>query len=173
MGLRTVSRFVVRRPRTTLAIVFLASRIVFYACGVRFDATWLTDMWQLVDPRLLETRLAESLYHLHTQPPLFNAFVGIMLKVGGDHHAALAAAIYRVLGLALVLMLLEVMLRCGVRTGLALLLAALFAINPGTVAMENILFYEFFTAVAVAASIIALERFVTTSAARWCIAFFG
>lgn len=173
MNLRKGWRFVQRRPRTVLVAVFVLSRIIFYVCGARFDTMWVSDFVQLLDPHLLRTRLAESLYHLHAQPPLFNAFVGLMLKLGGAHHAMLSAAVFRLLGLAMMLLLLEVMLRCGVRAGLALVLAVLFAINPGTVAMENILFYEYFTAVAVAASIFALHRFVTTSSLRWCIAFFG
>src|SRR5687767_3757149 len=131
MNFRAALRLADRRPRTLLIIVLVTSRVIFYACGVRFDAAWLGDMWQLVDPHLLQTRLGESLYFLHGQPPLFNTFVGVMLKLGGGggaHYAALGAAIYRLLGLAMVLMLLEVMLRCGVRARLALLLAVLFAI---------------------------------------------
>ena len=173
MSVRMGWRWVERRPRRALVGVFVVSRILFYACGVRFETMWLADFGQFLDPDLLRTRLAESLYYLHAQPPLFNTFLGLTLKLGGGHHAILSAAVFRVLGLAMLLLLLEVMLRCGVRAGLALVLVVLFAINPGTVAMENILFYEYFTAVAVAASVFALHGFVRTSSARWCATFFG
>jgi len=49
---------------------------------VRFDASTLPWLWQFLDPEWLRTDLPRSLW-LHAQLPLFNAFLGIVLKLGG------------------------------------------------------------------------------------------
>jgi hypothetical protein len=60
-------------------VSFGASRAAAYAAGVRFDSSPLAFCWQLVDPDLLRTRLLESLFYLHGQPPLFNLYLGVLL----------------------------------------------------------------------------------------------
>ena len=57
--------------------------------SVRFDdsvlrGTPLTDMWQLLDVRLLRDHLAVSVWHLNMQPPLFNVYVGFLVKLPTD-----------------------------------------------------------------------------------------
>ena len=49
--------------------------------GVRFDAHALGIYYQFIDPPLLESRLLESLFYSHGQPPLFNLFLGLVLKI--------------------------------------------------------------------------------------------
>jgi hypothetical protein len=51
--------------------------------GLRFDASPWQGFWHLVDSDLLETRLAESILYLHSQPPLFNLALGLYAKAFG------------------------------------------------------------------------------------------
>src|SRR6266542_1493548 len=62
-----------------IAVLFAASRLLCYAAGMRFDLDPLRHFWQFLDPLLLRTRLAERLFYLHSQPSLFNLFLGLVL----------------------------------------------------------------------------------------------
>ena len=48
--------------------------------GRAFDTSWLESSWQLVDPELLRHQLFSSVWFEHTQPPLFDLFVGVVLR---------------------------------------------------------------------------------------------
>ena len=58
-----------------LAALFAVSRVVFRLVGVRFSTDQLRIAIQYLDPGLLRTHLAQSVWHLHTQPPLYNRIV--------------------------------------------------------------------------------------------------
>jgi hypothetical protein len=55
-----------------LAAFFAAARGAYYLWGIRFDGTPLLWFWQYLDPRLLKGKLLESVFYMHSQPPLFN-----------------------------------------------------------------------------------------------------
>src|SRR4051794_34733179 len=95
-----------------VALLFLLSRGFAYARGVRFDVTPLTQSWQFLDPLALKDNLAQSLFYLHAQPPPFNLFLGLGLKLG--HPAAFFWGTFLCLGLALHLGLYGMCRRLGV-----------------------------------------------------------
>ena len=64
-----------------MIVAFSASRAGAYAFGVRFNPNSINCMPQIIDPKLLSSRLLESLFYLHSQPPLFNLTVGIFLHL--------------------------------------------------------------------------------------------
>lgn len=72
-----------RRHKWLLAVIaaFLLSRLGSYLAGVRFDMTPLEEFWQYLDVNLLRSRLLESLWYLHSQPPLYNLYLGLVLKL--------------------------------------------------------------------------------------------
>ena len=59
-----------------------AGRLVYYLSGVRFDASTLDGYMQFIDTELLVTRLLESLWYYHANPPILNLFTGTVLKLG-------------------------------------------------------------------------------------------
>ena len=71
------------RMSLALAASFAAAHLIYYALGVRFDNTSLAWYWQYLDPELLKSRLLESVFYMHSQPPLFNLFLGAVLKYPG------------------------------------------------------------------------------------------
>jgi len=77
-----------RSAYTLLLALFVVSRIVYYLLGVRFDARPILNFFQFIDPELLKHRLLESLYYLHVQPPGFNLYTGIVLKLFPDAYPA-------------------------------------------------------------------------------------
>ena len=66
--------------------MFGLSRVIFFFCGVRYNANLLFQGWQFLDVELLKHRLLESLYYQHSQPPLFNLFLGLVLKAAPENY---------------------------------------------------------------------------------------
>lgn len=111
-----------------LAVAFLASRGLALLLGVRPLTSETVWFMQFLDLDLLQHHLIRSLWHLHGQPPLLNALVGICEKLAGQRYGDLIAALYSVLGLAstisvyLSLRLLRVSPTFSLAIGLCLLL---------------------------------------------------
>ena len=150
-----------RHPRVDgalllLAGVHVASRLAFWIDGVRFDASTLPWFWQFLDPAWLRTDLLRSLWYLHAQPPLFNAFLGIVLKLDGA--AWMFQGIFFALGLALVLALYTLMRRLGVGRGVAFATALLYDLSPTAVIYENLLFYTELEAALLVGAALFLHR---------------
>ena len=123
--------------------VFILSRLIYYCVGIRFDATPLAHFWQYIDINLLSNNLLQSLYYLHSQPPLFNLFLGLALKFFANHLELVFTVAYLLLGLLFTGSLYLLMHKLGVPDKLNILLAALYIISPAVVLYENILFYTY------------------------------
>src|SRR5688500_15515306 len=149
-----------RTAFAAIALVFAASRAAAYAAGVRFDASPLTWYWQYIDPPLLETRLLESVFYSHAQPPLFNLLLGVTLELPAGAFGAAMHAQFLAMGLiaAFGLFLLLTSLRVPARAGVAL--TCLFTVLPATILYENWLFYEYLTMTLLVWMAVALHRFV-------------
>lgn len=114
---------------------------------------------QVVDPDLLAHRLAESIFYLHSQPPLFNLYLGALLKAVPNHYASVAQAMYLVLGVVGALALYGLLVRVGCGARLSAGVAALVTVAPATILFENWLFYEYPVAVLLVLSAFALAGF--------------
>ena len=141
--------------------IFLLSRVVyFFYFGIRFDVTPLGYYWQYIDVYLLKNNLLQSLYYLHSQPPLFNLFLGVVLKLFPHSYAVAFAFIYLAFGLLFAISLYLVMTEIGVRPLVGVVLTSLFMASPIVVEYENWLFYEYPTAGILTLSLLFLHRFV-------------
>jgi hypothetical protein len=136
-------RALLRSPYALLLAVFIASRVIYYLLGVRFDARGLTWYLQILDPELLKHHLLQSLFYLHWQPPGYNLFLGIVLKLFPGTYAAAFHVIHMAFGAAVMCCLFYCMRCLGVRTRIALGVTLLFIVSPGVILYENLLFYEY------------------------------
>jgi hypothetical protein len=162
-----------RGPAGLVVAGFALSRVVYYAAGVRFDATPLRSFIQYVDPELLRHDLLESIWHLHTQPPLFNLLLGIVLKASGDAYDEVLNVIFVLAGLLLALGLYRLMVRLGVRPWPASALAVLFSASPPAVLYENWLYMDHFVALALVWAAVFVHRFVNSGRGGDALVAFG
>lgn len=159
-------------PAGWIAVAFVLSRLSYYtAAGIEFDARPLQFYVQFIDPELLRTRLWESLFYLHTQPPGFNLLAGVVLKLFPASYAAAFQFLYAALGLATGLMLYRLMHRLGIRSKIALVLTLLFLVSPAAILYENHLTYEYPILFLMAAAALALTEW-TRSRRLWLLAAF-
>ncbi|MCA9575698.1 MAG: hypothetical protein R3B40_08710 [Polyangiales bacterium] len=131
-----------------LLLVFASSRWLYLRLGVRFDATPLSYFWQYLDVQWLLERPFESLYHLHAQPPGWNAVLALALRLGGEAHApAILEAFFRLDGVCLLLGMYALMRRFALPRGLSLGLTCAWIASPTAILYESWLFYTYPTAV--------------------------
>src|SRR6267154_1975336 len=79
---------------------FVMSRLIYRALGVRFSADPVNYYIQFLDPELLRHDLLRSLFYMRDQPPGFNGFVGVVLKLFPVHYAEAFGVVYFLAGLA-------------------------------------------------------------------------
>jgi hypothetical protein len=152
---------------------FLASRATAYAFGVRFNPNSINCMPQFIDPNLLRSRLPESLFYLHSQPPLFNLIVGLVLRVFPSHFGSAMQALYLLVGLTLAVGLYLLLIRLGIGPWPSAIIGAVVSATPTFILYENWLYFEYPVAALLVVSALVLHAFLRRGTLWLGITFFG
>ncbi len=156
-----------------LLTVFFLSRCAFFASGIRFDMRLLTEGWQFLDVELLKHDLLRSVFYQHSQPPLFNLFLGIALKIAPESYAAVFQAVFTLIGLGVFLLVFGLMRRLGVSRLLAFALCVWYVCSPSAILYEQWLFYTLPLAFLLLLSAWMLIRFWETEKTGWLAGIFA
>ncbi len=154
----------------------LAARLGYGMLGVRFDSRPLDWFMQYIDPALLRDRLAESLWYLHSQPPGFNLFLGLVLKWSAGQEATTFNAVYALLAALLCWAVFALQRRLGAGRPVALVVTLVLATSPGLALYSNWLFHSLPVAVLLVLAALGAERFAEkgrASEALLCFAALG
>lgn len=165
-----------RRPSTqllTIVAVFVVSRAAAYAAGLRFDDALLHNGYQLLDVRLLRHDPFESIFYLHSQPPLFNALTALVVQLPHSLVNTVLALAWHAAGLATAVLLYTTMVRLGVRTPLAAGLVCVFLLSPEVLVTESWFFYSQLQMLLTALLLFTLARFATTNRTADGVLFTG
>jgi hypothetical protein len=152
--------------------VFVSFHALALSLGLRFDMAPLGMFAHYADPVLLRTRLLESVFYLHVQPPLYNLALGAILKVFPGHEAPVFHALFLINGLALYLLVTLLQARLGVRKSIALATSTLFAMSPTFLVFEHVLVYTIQCATLLVIAALTIESYVRTRRAAYGWAFF-
>ena len=152
-------------PLAALLLGFALSRLIAAARDIRFDTYPLGNFWQYVDPPLLRDRLLESVWYLHSQPPLFNLLLGAVLKLPFD-PAVIFATLYHAVGFGLALAMYALMVRLGAARWTAAGATLLFIVSPPALYFEHFLFSEYPTMLLLCGAALALHRFLAIGRRR-------
>lgn len=152
--------------------LFAVSRAFYAWLGLEFDASTLPYYMQFIDIELLKTRLLESLWYYHANPPLLNVFAAIGLKLFGEHATAFYAVGFHVLGLTMALSVYALTSWLSGARASAVIATGLLVFSPTFVLHENWLMYTFPAATLFTLSAWVLSRYVQDRRTRWCVAFF-
>jgi len=147
-------------PLLAVTAAFGISRIGYHVAGVRFDASSLPWFWQFIDPALLKANLWQSLWYLHSQPPMFNLFLGIVLNLFPGHESAAFAVCYLLFGLIFAVTLFLLLRGFGASDVLSAVAAAVYVASPTVVLYENWLFYAYPVTVLLLLAALFWQRFV-------------
>jgi len=155
-----------------VVVLGVVAQLWYRSLGVHFSAEPLTFYIQFLDPELLRHDLLRSLFYLRDQPPLFNAFLGAVLKLFPLHYAQAFEAIYVAGGIAFGVILYELMVRMRVAPVWAVVVTVLFVDSPITILYETWLFYTFPLAIVLCGTALALQRYLSTRRFRDASIFF-
>ena len=153
-----------------IALTFLVSRVIYYLVGIRF---MFLMGWQTLDLNLLRHNLIESIFYLHSQPPMQNLFLGILLKIFDNKWMLAAHFIYIILGLALSITLYLLARRLGASRIWGLSISLFSVVNPAGILYENSFFYSYPTAVMLGLAALFLHIFVSKWKLKDGIIFFS
>ena len=137
--------------------VFILSRLVFYLQGGEFVATPLAFAMQYLDPALLKNDLSRSLFYLHSQPPLFNLMLGLVLKLS-PLPALSYSLLFKTAGALIPLAFYGTLSAIGVKRRTALLITIVFMLNPTLILYENLLYYSYIETFYIALALFFLAR---------------
>lgn len=165
-----------RRPPTgvvVVAAVCVASRLlVLLGLGMPFDSSLTPWLEQLLDLKLLQHHLLQSVWNLHSQPPLFNLAVGIALKLFPHHLSGAFRVVFLAFGLVAAIALEQLLERLAFRRLTAIVLASLISCAPWWLVYENWLYYEYPVMCMLVVAAFALAQFERTRSTAWGVVFF-
>lgn len=168
-----VSRFRHRPSRGALVAVavFLAIRIAYWLTGGGLSTAAIGTSWQLIDAHQLAAHPLQSLTVLHIQPPLFNLFVGVVLRWSPLPAALSFQILYTVCGLGIVIALRVLLLEFGFAPLAATIGTTAVAANPILLGYENIVTYEYPVAFLLLLSVLACLRYAERRSLRNLLGF--
>lgn len=146
--------------------VFVVSRLLAHAAGLRFDDSTLEGYFQYLDPQLLRADLVDSIWHLHVQPPLYNAFLGLALKATGGDPAGLLHALHLLTGLVLAVATYRLLRRFETRGPVAATVTCVLTVLPATLLYEHWLYATYPAAALVVLTALFLHRWSTSGRRR-------
>jgi hypothetical protein len=131
------------------------------------------QFFQFLAKEPLTSRLAESLFNLHGQPPLLNLLLGLALKLeramGWPPERSLLA-LHLALGAVVAMALGALLVRLGVSRWLRRLVLALVLLSPAFYIFLFRYFYSFHELVLLVLAAAAVERFLATRRTRYYFA---
>jgi hypothetical protein len=127
-----------------LLIVFLLSRLIVLAAGIQMDYMALFRNWQYLDVTTLRTNLLAGLWYDHTQPPIFNLFLGLVVKTFGSGASLAFILLFKAFTLLNSFLLLAILRKITGHPWLPLIITLFYLLSPATFIFENELFYTSF-----------------------------
>ena len=112
--------------------------------SIRHDfgpSTW-DFFWQNLITADLRERAVQSLWHLHAQPPLWNALNAPLVKILGDYQPETLQLLHVLLGAAIAAMAVLIAARLTASVAAAVVAGALVALDPALVLYEAYALYE-------------------------------
>ena len=157
-----------------IGILFGVSRAAYAKfLNVTFDASPLAYYVQYLDPLLLKEDLLRSLLNLHSQPPAFNLFLGLVLKAFPQLHDVVFHVVFLAGGLLMAWAVYLTMVAVGVRHAIAAGIAIIAMCEPTTVLYEHWLFYTYPVMVILVLALWFLRRATTGHEFRDYLGFFA
>jgi hypothetical protein len=133
----------------------VASRVLAARPEPRSHGTaWL---WQVLPLQDLAQRPFESLWFLHSQPPLYNAIVALCLQLPGS-AATWLHVIWIAVGYGMVAVMFKWFRLAAIPRTISHVAVLAFAMNPSLILYENFLFYTYLEAFCILAAMYGLAQ---------------
>ncbi len=133
-----------KRDLVILTLIFVLSRVILKLVDLSYDTTSLIWAWQLLDPLWLYNLNSWTIFkYLHMQPPLFNLFTSLSLKLFSDPTIFWELS-FMLMGLLTTILLYLIGLHLSLNRKILLILIIFgFILNPSSFLYENWYFYTY------------------------------
>jgi hypothetical protein len=152
-----------------IVAVFVVSRVIALSLGLHMNIWALSAYWQYLDLETLRSHLLDGVWYDHAQPPVFNLFLGSVLKIGGNNREFLFALILKLISLGNALLLFSIVRKLSQIHFLPFLVALVYILSPATLIFECELFYTTFISLLLLISVYYLILF--SESGSWGNAF--
>ena len=111
---------------------------------IHFWYQTLNNYLQYLDPQVLQNHLAQGVWSLGSQPPLFNLFLGLVLQIKSQSAQVFVFSfLYFLMGLLIILGSYFLMRKLGVSNWLAWIFSCALMVFPPLIRAETWLFYPY------------------------------
>ena len=129
---------ILKYPAFLLLCIFVLSRILLINFfGVIFEYDWVFQMWHFIDIELLKTKMLESIYYFHYQPPIFNFFLGLIHKQNIIDPSLILRLFFYSLTYGIGLIIYNLTKDLSSKSFFPFLITTIFYIFPETIIYEN------------------------------------
>jgi len=143
---------------SVIILVFLFSRLVMLFLDIRMSIRPLYIYWQYLDVETLKHHVLAGVWFDHAQPPVFNLFLGAMLKCFGESALAFGV-VFKIVSLCNGLLLYSLTRKFTQISKLPLLFTLLYLLSPATLIFECELFYTTFVSLLLLTTVYFIFRF--------------
>jgi hypothetical protein len=143
-----------------ITTVFIVSRMIAFSFGLHLNIRALSSYWQYLDLYTLKQHLLMGVWYDHAQPPVFNLFLGLILKIGGSHSTLVFTYLLKLITLINAILLFIITKKTVPTEFIPLLIALIYILSPATLVFENELFYTTFISLLLLISVSNLVRLV-------------
>lgn len=125
-----------------IIVIYIVTRLYAYVyLHFAFSFKISRYLVQYADINLLKENIIESLFYLHSQPPLFNFLLGISKIIFGNNASLSMFILFQLCGLLTAVLLYKMMIELSIRKWLCFGFTILYIITPATLLYENLFFY--------------------------------
>lgn len=125
--------------------IFLIYRFFFFSNGIFFNGF---GFWQIANTKLLHEDLLKTIYYFHYQPPLWNLFIGLLLKISnGNQNLALNLLLlfHYSLSIGMMFIIFKVKEKIKLNNITYIVSLSLIIFNPSIIFFENFSLYNHFS----------------------------
>ncbi|MFI5151743.1 MAG: hypothetical protein ACHQET_00325 [Chitinophagales bacterium] len=142
-----------------VVFIFVVSRIILFLLGLRMNILPLFQYWQYLDVETLKHNLLRGVWYDHAQPPMFNIFLGVIIKVFGASSLAVFDILFKAISLANAFFLHRITKLLVKNPHLPALVAICYILSPATMVIECDLSYTICVSLLLLLSLYFLLRF--------------
>ena len=125
-----------------LSLTYIISRIYLYlVLELEFSYHLKDYLIQYLDVSLLKENLFESIFYLHSQPPLFNFLIGAVEFLCGEFSIIVFFVLFQMVGLLTAVLGYKILVLLEVNKKLSFLLIIIYVLSPATIVYENLFYY--------------------------------
>lgn len=124
-----------------LSVYFFSRLYIYLILKIEHTSSFKETLVQYLDVNVLKGNFFESLFYLHSQPPLFNFLIGITELSFGSYSSQVYLFLFNVIGCLTAILGFRILEHLNINKKLAVFFISVYLLTPATILYENLFFY--------------------------------